>query len=235
MVSPKTAEILKQYVANGGWLIADAKSAIMDEHDFGYDVNPGAGLDKVFGATREDFINYNGNFDIEMINNEYIADVKNYKGAFYKDFLTVYKGAKVLASFKDDSSPALVVNKYGKGLAVLSAVPLGGSYIHELGGNANIITSLAKKANAGFDIKVADNKKVVVKLHRVNDGLLVYVINAGDKDFKGSISFENILSEKLNSAINIIDDSDVKVDSDTNTVKFNIELASYRTAVVLIN
>ncbi len=234
MVSPKTAGILKQYVANGGWLVADAKSVIMDEHDFGYDVNPGAGLDKVFGATREDFINYNGNFDIEMTNNEYVADVKNYKGAFYKDFLTVYKGAEVLASFKNDSSPALVANKYGKGLAVLSAVPLGGSYIQELGGNAGIITSLAKKANAGFDIKISANNEVVVKLHRVDDGLLVYVINTGDKDFKGNISFENILSEKLNSAINIIDDSDVKVDSDTKTVRFNIELASCRTAVVLI-
>ncbi len=235
MVSPKIAEILKQYVANGGWLIADAKSIIMDEHDFGYDVNPGAGLDKVFGATREDFINRRDNFDIEMTNNKYVTGVKNYKSAFYKDFLTVYKGAEVLAKFKDDGYPALVVNKYGKGLAVLSAVPLGGSYMHDLSGNADIIISLAKKANADFDIKITNNNKIVVKLHKVDDGMLVYVINTGDKNYKGNISFDNILSKKLDHAINIIDDSDVKVDSNNKSVRFNIELAPYRTAVVLIN
>jgi hypothetical protein len=75
---------------------------------------------------------------------------------------------------------------------------------------------------------------VVVRLHRVDDGLLVYVINAGGKDFKGNISFENILSKKFNSTTNIIDGSNVKIDSDPYTVNFNIELASYRTAVVLI-
>jgi beta-galactosidase len=233
MVSPKTAEILKQFIANGGWLVADAKSAIMDEHDFGYDINPGAGLDKVFGATREDFINHNGNFDIKMNNNEFVTNVKNYKGSFYKDFLTTYKGAEVLATFKDDGSPALVANKYGEGLAILSAVPLGGSYLQGLNGNAKIITSLAKKVNANFNIKNLPNN-VVVRLHRVDDGLLVYVINAGDKDFKGNISFENILSKKFNNAINIIDNSNVKIGSDANTVNFNLELAPHRTAAVLI-
>jgi len=233
MVSPETAKVLKQYVANGGCLVADAKSAIMDEHDFGYDINPGAGLDKVFGAAREDFINHNGNFDIEMNNNEYVSDIRNYKGSFYKDFLTAYKGAEVLATFKDDGSPALVANKYGKGLAVLSAVPLGGSYLQGLNGNAKIITSLAKKVNANFNIKTLP-KNVVVRLHRVDDGLLVYVINAGDKYFKGNISFENILSKKFNSATNVIDDSNVNIGSDNNTVNFNLELAPYRTAVVLI-
>jgi beta-galactosidase len=235
MVSPETAEVLKQYVANGGWLVADAKSAIMDELDFGYDINPGAGLDTVFGATREDFINHNGNFDIQMNHNEYVPDLKDYKGAFYKDFLTVYKDVEVLASFTEDGSPALVANKYGKGVAVLSAVPLGGSYIQGLDGNAKIITSLAKKVDADFGINTSDNDNVMVRLHRVDNGLLVYVINAGAKDYKGNISFENILSEKFrDTAINIVDNREVKVDSDSDRVKFNIELAPYRTAVLLL-
>jgi hypothetical protein len=48
--------MLKEYVANGGCLIADCMTASLDELDFAWTTQPGAGLDEVFGARRLDWV-----------------------------------------------------------------------------------------------------------------------------------------------------------------------------------
>lgn len=239
MLSQEAAEVLEQYVFNGGWLVADAKTALMDDRDFGYEVSPGAGLDKVFGAYREDFIGKNGSFDVRFCKNEILdkSEFKkdSFKGMFYKDYLTTYEGTQTIATFTEDNMPALTVNKYGKGYAVLSAVPLGGSYINGMEGSGKIITDLALKAGADFNVSFSENyTHLTVKLHTIDRNVLAYVINTGDKDFIGNVNFQNILSKHLNSATDIISGSEVMVDSNTNSIKLNIELASHKTAVVLI-
>jgi beta-galactosidase len=237
MLSPEAAKVLEQYVYQGGWLVADAKTALMDDRDFGYEINPGAGLDKVFGAFREDFVGQNGSFDIRFSENEILAksNYKSYKGVFYKDYLTTYEGTQTIATFTDDNMPALTVNKYGKGYAILSAVPLGGSYLNGMEGPGKIITDLALKAEADFDVSCSTSStQIIVKLHTIDDKVLAYLINTGDRDFAGNVSFQNILSEEMNSATDIISESEVKVDSNIESIKLNVELASHKTAVILI-
>jgi len=239
MVSPQVAEVLKQYVANGGWLVADAKAAIMDELDFGYEVSPGAGLEKIFGAYREDFFNKDGNFDVKISSNNLLDksefENESFKGMFYKDYLTTLKGAKTIATFTEDSMPAITTNEYGKGKAILCAVPLGGSYLNGLKGSGKIISDLALKSDADFGITLSENNaNVNVKLHTVYGNILAYIINTGDEDFSGEISFQNILSKKVNNAVDIVYGNEIKISSDKENIKVSVNTKSHRASVLLI-
>ena len=60
------ADVLKAFVRQGGWVVADARTATLDELDFAYQTSPGAGLDELFGATRPDWIGQKQNFTIRM-------------------------------------------------------------------------------------------------------------------------------------------------------------------------
>jgi len=239
MVSPQIAKVLKQYVANGGWLVADAKTAILDELDFGYGINPGAGLDKIFGAYREDFFNKDGNYKIKISSNDFLDksefENESFKGMFYKDFLTTYKGTKTIATFIEDNMPALTVNEYGKGKAILSAVPLGGSYLNSLKSCGKIIIDLALKAEADFNISLSKNDtQVSVKLHQLNNNLIIYLVNTSKEDFKGTVSFQNIFSKKYSDAKDIIIEKKVSMKADSQNIKLDVNIASHRAKIILI-
>jgi len=52
--------MLKEYVRQDGWVVADARTGSIDEFDFAYRISPGAGLEELFNATRNDWIGKKG-------------------------------------------------------------------------------------------------------------------------------------------------------------------------------
>ncbi len=56
MVSRETAQILRQFVADGGALWADGRCGWLDDHVYLRNTIPGNGLDELFGCYEEDFI-----------------------------------------------------------------------------------------------------------------------------------------------------------------------------------
>ena len=128
------ADVLKAFVRQGGWVVADARTATLDELDFAYQTSPGAGLDELFGATRPDWIGQKQNFKIRM-NAENGQPALEFEGKYFRDKLHPIEKAKVLGSFTDNGEPAVIQNQYGRGMAILSAVPLGASF-YDAPGNA---------------------------------------------------------------------------------------------------
>ncbi|EDY80525.1 hypothetical protein VDG1235_139 [Verrucomicrobiia bacterium DG1235] len=129
--------------------MADARSAVIDELDFGYEINPGAGLDEVFGVRRDDWIGERrGSYAVRLEGDSWAdMDGKVFNGKFFRESWELQGGVEVLARFSDTQEPAFSRNQYGKGSAVLAAVPLGGSYFHDESNLANeVIVRLAKQA-----------------------------------------------------------------------------------------
>ncbi len=236
VIRQNIADMLKQYVANGGTVVADARTAIMDELDFGYELNPGAGLDELFAARRLDLFAAQKSFDVELTSN---IDTKNlqkgfvYQGLYFHENLEVKEGGKILAVFTDTNEPALVYNKYGKGNAYLSAVPLGGSNYKNNESTGELISGLALKAGVNPTAILGEKSKgLTVKVHTTkNNGLLVYVVNTSDEIYAGDVLVANSL-ETYKSAINLLDDQAVKFEMKDKCVKFNVALGAKKTAVM---
>ena len=237
VIRKDVAGLLKQYVQDGGTVVADARTAIMDEKDFGYQRNPGAGLDELFGARRLDLYAADTTYNIDITDNKNIPALKpgfEYQGIYFREKLSVSKNSKVVAEFSDTHEPALVVNHSGKGTAWLSAVPLGGSNYKGLPASGTLIDELALKAGVVPTAEFTkDHSGIVVKVHSSDDeGTLVYVVNTSDKAYNGEIIVPGI-SSKYKSAKDLLSEKPVEFSDKDNSISFNLNLEPDRTAVVL--
>lgn len=237
VIRDDVAEMLKEYVRNGGWLVADARSAIMDQYDFGFPENPGFGLDAVFGARRLDLYAADSVFTLNVVENELFdesftkGDTLN--GIYFQEKLRLLEGGEVMARFKN-GDPAVVFNKVGKGMAVLSAVPLGGSYYHGLERAGDLISGLAFRAGVAPSAHVsstADTDGLMIKVH-TNDTneALVYVINTSGKPFSGSIRIPRA-QRRPRQATELIQDKRTAFKVDKQDVLFDVDISPYRTQV----
>jgi beta-galactosidase GanA len=124
------AAMLRDYVAAGGGLIADCMCASMDELDFAFRVQPGAGLDEIFGARRKDWVAEAGTHTIEWIGTE---GRQSCEVAVYREVLEPAPEAEVLATFRDTGTPAVVKHVFGQGRTLLLGCSLGGTFYRNEG------------------------------------------------------------------------------------------------------
>lgn len=208
VMRPGVAAILKQYVRQGGWLVADARTATLNQLDFAYRVNPGAGLDSVFGAESPDWTAARKYFHVRV---DGVRGMRpfTFEGKYFREELRIRPGCKIIARFIDSGAPAIVENGYGKGTAILSAVPLGASYLDKPGSPLkklmlNFVDEAGVRAHAAFVSK--EHAFVNIRVHSLKGARIVYVINS-DKAAKAGIlnvdvgklgvkSAEDILSGK---------------------------------------
>jgi beta-galactosidase len=200
------ADMLKEYVRQGGWVVADARTATVNELDFAYHTNPGAGLDELFGAVRPDWYGQKTYFKVRL------KGIKGYDpcefdGKYFKDELQVKDSVNVIGTF-ENNDPAIIEHRFGKGTAILSAVPLGASYFENPINPVNkFIIYIAKQAGvtpyAQFISKTpgkTNNKaaSLDLKVHELNGNWLLYVINSENQPKSGTIEI-NIEDNKNNS------------------------------------
>ena len=146
VIRKETADLLKEYVRQGGWVVADARTATINELDFAYRKSPGAGLDELFGAVRNDWVGKSSYFQVTMdkINGN---EQYSFEGKYFKDFIRPTGNVDVLGTFTGTDEPAIILNKYGKGSAILSAVPLGASYFEKPENSGNrLLVDFARQA-----------------------------------------------------------------------------------------
>ena len=183
------ADVLKKYVEAGGCVVADAKTASLDELDFTYQVSPGAGLDQLFGAERLDFTGKKDYYPVTM-NKSGNNAAFDFEGKYYKEKLRLHEGTKVLGTFTNTNEPAVIENRVGKGRAILSAVPLGGSYFTKPGNQVNkLLVNFAHEAGVTPDARFIspDGSFLNVKVHTLNNQLVVYAINDEEKPKSGTL------------------------------------------------
>lgn len=190
VVPREVAGLLKEYVAGGGALVADARSAVIDELDFGYEINPGAGLDAVFGVRRDDWIGERrGAYGVQM------DDGLSFAGKFFRESWTLAEGVEVRGRFSDTKEPAVTVNRFGNGKAVLSAVPLGGSYFHDAENRADeALVGFAREAGveSAIDWKGAASEVPFAVTHRSGEKAIVYLINYYDEAISGVLTVPGV-------------------------------------------
>jgi beta-galactosidase len=207
------AKLLRQYVQNGGTLVADARTATINELDFGYRESPGAGLTEVFGVRRTDFYGEITEYQIQMVDNNHFSSLlkgMKYTGKYFREKWELAKNTEILSRFRDSGEPALTVHAYGKGFAYLSAVPLGGSYYdHDDNQVYQIIQAITLKAGVKAEVGIGSgmaSEDLSLFKYTHKNLVFIYALNYSDKHLHGEISIEpaktpveqikNILSEE---------------------------------------
>jgi beta-galactosidase len=120
MLRPGFAERLKAYVKAGGTAVMTYWSAVVDESDLCFLGGvPGAGLREVFGVREEESQSYypHESVGLAMRAGNSLGLSGTYKGVDTCSIIHA-EGAEVLAAYTDQyfiGSPALTVNRFGKG------------------------------------------------------------------------------------------------------------------------
>jgi beta-galactosidase len=118
MLSESAARALREYVRNGGSLVAEARLAWNDERGRAKEIIPGFGLHEVCGC-RETAIQSTPTGKIDVL----LDSGDRFKGSVYQETLQ----GKAIAHFSD-GGPAIVTNDFGKGRMMTVGTFLGAAY-----------------------------------------------------------------------------------------------------------
>ncbi len=129
MLPRGVASVLKEYVKQGGTVVAEARLAWNDERGYASPIVPGFGLDELFGA-REKVIRPEAEPKMvisEGANLPGMAAGQTVPGAAFEEHLEALPGAQVLAAFRSGDA-AIVEKAYEHGKAILAGSFLGLAY-----------------------------------------------------------------------------------------------------------
>ncbi|HZK71580.1 MAG TPA: beta-galactosidase trimerization domain-containing protein, partial [Clostridia bacterium] len=120
-LSPKEVKEISRFVSSGGFIIGDFQTGIMDEHCSVYDKGS---LDDIFGIERfsNEAITFYLNNDFIKASDFQYFDVPTLEGCndihFEEPYVRVKNGTAAYLQDFSHLTPALVVNKYGKGTSI---------------------------------------------------------------------------------------------------------------------
>ena len=200
MFTREAAEGLREFVKNGGYVLAEARLAWNDESGYASEIIPGLGLQEVFGV-RENEVRMGDNIRLT------ITDIKHpvleglkardlLKGSLFEESLLPLTGhnVQVLATTVK-GHPALINARFGKGEAMLAGSFLGMGNFPEVDTvNDKFFVNLLKWASidrpftTSLDGRLS--KQVEVRLQRNNTGLLLYIINHSDNEEETAINLK---------------------------------------------
>ncbi|HEX5413054.1 MAG TPA: beta-galactosidase [Terriglobia bacterium] len=192
MISQQVAEVVKQYVEQGGTAVAGARLAWNNARGFASDVIPGFDLAQVFGA-REKIIRPVEAAHLTLESSPSLPGMKPgeaVRGDSFEEELEPLAGAQVLARFAD-GQPAMVENTYGKGKAILAGTFLALSYEREHDpSTGRLLQSLARAAGVRPDVRVSGKGTDQVEVRRLVSAQeqLVFVFNHAEKPAQAAIS-----------------------------------------------
>ena len=190
------AEAIETYVAGGGTVLADARFGIINELDRGYKVNPGLGMEKVFGARRHDLVASHNAYEVRITDPAGLQNgatlPSHLVGRVFREELQLEKGSegKVVAVFEKTGTPAVVVRRTGKGQTILTAFSLGIPLLENQDpGALALLQAICKSAGVKPSIRVttapnAGPVEAVVHSRGRDDERLVYVLNWGHREQK---------------------------------------------------
>lgn len=191
MITSEIAEGVKEFVRQGGKLVAEVRPGWSDEKGQCAELIPGLGLHEVFGC-RERWIRerQKPKLLVELMQGiiPSLSGKMEVTGADYEESLEPLKDtAKILAHF-EDGSPAMVINYYGKGEAILIGSLVSRSY--ELGRseeNRRLLKGFYKWASVKPLVEIDGSDKVEGRVLEGAGYKLLFGFNHDNK--KAAISF----------------------------------------------
>ncbi len=123
-VTPAVGAALREYVQNGGVLIAEAAFALKDHYGIQYwRKTPGAGLDEVFGFQAVDMLVLEDEDRMVLNNGTHLESASH-----FREVITPLKNAEILGRYRD-GAPAVISHRYGKGRTLF----FGSMMLHNYG------------------------------------------------------------------------------------------------------
>ncbi len=231
----EVAQMLKAYVRQGGWLVADARTATIDEFDFAYHTSPGAGLDELFGAVRPDWSAGKQSYTVRM-GGEAGQAAFDITGKYFRDQLRPTPKVRVLGSFADNGEPAVIRNSYGKGAAILSAVPLGASYLDDPRNDVKrLLLEFARESGAVPEASFLsdDHAFLDIKVQTAGKEIIIYIVNSEERSTSGTV--ELIVDHKqIKSVRDIRSNKDVPFHVRSGKLTIPLEVHPHLAMVLLI-
>jgi len=229
------SDMLKEYVKQGGWIVADARTATLNEFDFVYKINPGAGLDTLFGAVRTDWIGKKDYWKV-MINKNDGSPSYSINGKFFRDQLRIIDKTDVIGTFSEDGTPAVIKHPFEKGIAILSAIPLGASYYGKPENPINkLLQSFTKDAGVLTDARFLskDESFLDLKVHSAGNTKIVYAINSDNYSKSGTIEI-SVGLQKTKNAKDIILNKGIQFKQDGGILSIPVTIDKQTAQVILI-
>jgi beta-galactosidase len=217
----KAGAAVADFVRSGGTVVAEARTAWNDETGVCGDVIPGFGLSEVFGC-RE--VGVYGQPQISEAREENIIPITltaapswlsraqacdELAGYGVRQTLEPTSGSAVVLAEFADGRPAIIANRYGKGIAILIGTFLSfaaESLRHR--GNLDFLKAIALSAGAGSPVKVepeGHNGKIEARILRTDAGKgcsdLVFVFNhyPDARDVRVTVTLGRADSKEVNS------------------------------------
>lgn len=196
MLRPGFAKRVREFVAGGGTAVMTYWSGVVDESDLCHLGGvPGEGLREVFGVWEEETQNY---FPHEKV---CVAATSGndlgLSGAYVaSDICSVIhaEGSQVLATYADQyfaGSPAVTVNRFGKGRAFYIAARMGNDFLHAL--YAGIVRSLSLRRVIDTDLPAGVTAQL--RTDGVNDYVFVMNFNRAEACVVLDQSYTDMLDE----------------------------------------
>ena len=244
MFTKEAAEGLREFVQNGGYVLAEARFGWNDNRGYASEIIPGLGMHDIFGA-REDEVRMRENVTLTLIKEEHPV-LKGFNsgdklnGALYSQSVKLLdkSNAKVLAT-TSEGDPAIVSSNYGKGEAMLAGSYLGMANFSEIVPNndkffINLLdwAKIERPFITSQDGKSSD--QVEVRLQNTDNGYILFLINHSFNNEKIDIDL------KVNSDGNflvrdVINGKSEKIKSSGNILKLNLLANSRNAGVFEIN
>lgn len=190
MIPAASDAALKQYVYNGGALVAEARLGWNNEHGSASPAIPGLGLDDVMGCRETDIqTGPDGKTTLRWTG----ADLPGFKpgeelaGRWFEETLApLGPPARVVATFPGGSAAA-VISTYGKGRTLMLGSYIGGAY-EKLRQPAGARFYAALLAWAGVDVPVTvEPAGPEVRWLESGDERLVFVFNHSNEETAASV------------------------------------------------
>lgn len=190
MFTRKAAEGLREFVANGGFVLAEARMAWNDDRGYASEIIPGLGLHDIFGV-REDEVRMRENVTLTVanLNHPALAGLKAgdlLKGSLYSQSVKPLEGSSVQVLAKtEQGQPAIVNSVYGKGEAMLVGSYLGMANFPDVNpANDRFFINLIRWAGIKRPFTTSldgrTSAQVEVRLQENRNGQLLFIINHSD-------------------------------------------------------
>ena len=215
MLPQSVAEAVKDYVRQGGTVVAEARLAWNDERGYASPVIPGFGLDQLFGA-REAVIRQEAEPKMMIArgaNLPGLAEGQSIQGVAFEEHLDPLAGGQVLATFRSGEA-AMVQKAAGRGRAVLAGSFLGLAYQRGRDPSTrSLLVALAESAGVKAEVEVSGTGTAEMEVRRLfaDDLQLVFAFNHASAPADAAIAIR--LPWKAKAAHDLVADADVPMEA----------------------